>query len=489
MADNYFGITDVGKVRDNNEDTFIAQEIFNDKAILACVIDGVGGYAGGEIAAEIASESINEYFKNPPGELIPMMKESITIANEKIFAEKQLSKSHQNMACVLTLAVIDIKRNQFHYAHVGDTRLYLLRDNSLVKVSKDHSFVGFLEDSGRLTEDAAMKHPKRNEINKALGFGNNLKTQEDYIETGESPFLPGDMLLFCSDGLTDMVNIKDITSILVENTSLNEKANQLISAANNNGGKDNITVVLVQNSNISQKQEATMPLNTIKREKVVSIQNVTETTQAVNNTDKKKDNPALDQIRPSNNNINIITVLSILSLILLVSTLTLWWKRSNEDSTAADNKFVQNTNSNKIKNPQEAKLQNAIDSLVGDTLMLSVAAFPNPIIISDTLLINRDSLYIKTTGNITFSADSNYKGPAIVLSSLCKHIVLDSLKLENFRIGIEAQNDALELRNVRFKNCLIPVNAMITFAGEKYVNGRINLNYFKLDSLPQFSIK
>ena len=72
------------------------------------------------------------------------------------------------MACVLTLAMIDIDNNQFYYAHVGDTRMYLLRDQSLVKVTKDHSFVGFLEDSGRLSEKEAMSHPKRNEINKAL---------------------------------------------------------------------------------------------------------------------------------------------------------------------------------------------------------------------------------------------------------------------------------------------------------------------------------
>ena len=104
------------------------------------------------------------------------------------------------MACVLTLAVVDIEKNKFYYAHVGDTRLYLFRDNTLVKVSKDHSFVGFLEESGRLTEEAAMQHPKRNEINKALGLGVKFSASDDYIETGESPFLPGDLLLLCSDG-------------------------------------------------------------------------------------------------------------------------------------------------------------------------------------------------------------------------------------------------------------------------------------------------
>ena len=168
MAENFFGITDTGKIRDNNEDAFIAKKVMNNKFIIACAIDGVGGYSGGEIAAEIARESIFENFAKPSGNLIEAMKASFVLANQKIFAEKLQNKEHGKMACVLTLAVVDVSNNEFHYAHVGDTRLYLLRDHSLVKVTKDHSFVGFLEDSGRLDEDAAMKHLKRNEINKAL---------------------------------------------------------------------------------------------------------------------------------------------------------------------------------------------------------------------------------------------------------------------------------------------------------------------------------
>ncbi len=93
------------------------------------------------------------------------------------------------MACVLTCVVAHIKNNKFYYAHVGDTRLYLLRDHSLVKISKDHSVVGFLEESGRLSEEDAMRHPRRNEINKALGFEEDIDA--DLIETGESPFLTG----------------------------------------------------------------------------------------------------------------------------------------------------------------------------------------------------------------------------------------------------------------------------------------------------------
>ena len=94
MTENYFGITDTGKVRGNNEDAFIAEKVINNKFILTCVIDGVGGYSGGEIAAEIARKSILEYFSIQSGEIIPMMKESFIIANEKIYEEKQHVKKH-----------------------------------------------------------------------------------------------------------------------------------------------------------------------------------------------------------------------------------------------------------------------------------------------------------------------------------------------------------------------------------------------------------
>src|SRR5215213_8081401 len=210
MAENFFGITDRGKIRENNEDTFIAGKIAGGKLIAACVIDGVGGYEGGEVAARIARESIIEHLYNTTSDLTTALSHALIVSNEKIYRENQQRNQQEPMACVLTLAVADVEGNQFQYAHVGDTRLYLLRDETLVKVTHDHSFVGFLEDSGRLSEEEAMKHPKRNEINKALGFDPQIQSYADYIETGTSPFLPGDLLLLCSDGLTDMVNAADI---------------------------------------------------------------------------------------------------------------------------------------------------------------------------------------------------------------------------------------------------------------------------------------
>ncbi|HVF97005.1 MAG TPA: protein phosphatase 2C domain-containing protein, partial [Flavisolibacter sp.] len=211
MADNFFGATDTGKLRDNNEDAFVAQKLSNGY-VLGCVIDGVGGYEGGEVAAAVAKETVQQALQQPFTDAVVALKEAVLLANQNIITEKQKAGANRSMACVLTVVLADVQSNQFYYAQVGDTRMYLLRDGSLVKVTKDHSFVGFLEDSGRLSEKEAMQHPKRNEINKALGFDGAMQSGDDYIETGSSPFLPGDVLMLCSDGLTDMVNNKDMTA-------------------------------------------------------------------------------------------------------------------------------------------------------------------------------------------------------------------------------------------------------------------------------------
>lgn len=482
MAENFFGITDTGRVRDNNEDAFIAKKVLDNKFIIACAIDGVGGYSGGEIAAEIARESIFENFAKPSGDFIAAMKASFVLANEKIFAEKMQTKEHSKMACVLTLAVIDVENNQFHYAHVGDTRLYLLRDNSLVKVSKDHSFVGFLEDSGRIDEAAAMSHLKRNEINKALGFGKEIETQDDYIETGTSPFLSGDMLLLCSDGLTDMVNKDQITSVLVSDSSLQEKGAQLIELANKNGGKDNITVVLVKNDKASDWQAtpssgATHMVAPPKPEEKKNIEPQLEIRKHQEVTPTPI--PTVTAAPNSKSNKGLVSGLSILSLILLASTLFFFWKSSQKEVVSEN---VANPVIADNRNPQEIKLQDAINALTGDTLILSDSVYTQPIVLTDTLSIGQDTLHIMARGKITLVSDSSYSGPAIVLLDQSKYILLDGLIFENFNVAVASQNDALLLRNVQFINCDQAVQNSIIFPADKPVTGRINSANFQSDT-------
>ena len=471
MANNFFGITDIGKQRDNNEDTFIAQKADDGNFIIACVIDGVGGYVGGEVAADIARDCILQQLSYIAGDIVPLLVNTITIANQRIYDRKLEDKQLENMACVLTLAVIDIQNNLFYYAHVGDTRLYLLRDNSLIKISKDHSFVGFLEDSGRLSEEAAMDHPKRNEINKALGFNPQIAHDPDFVETGQSPFLPGDTLLVCSDGLTDMVDKNLIKAILTGSGSIQDKGEKLIDAANSKGGKDNVTVVLVQNDKAPRKYSATRPAATTTKATDEIIDPLAQP--------KLPEGPLTVPVKQKSNRGTMVVLFILLALAL---TGFLWQFWLNYQLTQTPVKVVA-VPPVKVNNAEQIRLQDTINKLKGRTLILSDADFKQPIILTDTLHISQDSLYIKAKGNIIFKRDSTYAGPGISLAANSKYIVLDSVSFEGFKVAITTRNDALVLKHVVFNNCIVPVQTSYIFPDKKYISGRLFGGLFKIDTL------
>lgn len=459
----YFsGITHTGKVRDNNEDAFLVEKILHDRYILACVIDGVGGYEGGEIAARIARECVLTHLKKPSEDLFLAIREAVVIANDKIYAEKIASEKNSRMACVLTLAVIDLEYNQFYYAHVGDTRLYLLRDHTLVKVTRDDSFVGFLEDSKRISEDEAMKHPKRNEINKALGFDPNIGAVSDYIETGISPFLPGDIILLCSDGLTDMIDSKTITRILTSNQKIAQKAKALINSANDAGGKDNITVVLVHNSKQPVIQKATRPPAVKKNE----IQNGTDglETQADTIKEKKKSNKS-----------GIIFALSILCAGLLGALLWQYWRNRNNETIEQG--------AVKQRSAAERKLQDSVHQ--ASHLILSDSVYGKSIGISDTIHVRKDSIHINGSGMV-LTGDSLYHSVGLMVDPYCKYVLLENLVFENFDKAIVAGNKTVQLKNVQFTNCAVSLEHQYRFPEKKYINGTITDTVFsQMDSLPK----
>jgi serine/threonine protein phosphatase PrpC len=471
MTDQYFGITDTGKTRQNNEDAFIARQDAGNRFIIACVIDGVGGYAGGEIAAGIARDAILKRLEKPSGEIISMIIDCFDIANERIIEEKQRNKDYDMMSCVSTLAIADIANNQFYYAHVGDTRLYLLRDNSLVKISHDQSFVGFLEESGRLSEADAMSHPKRNEINKALGFEANLGKNTDYIETGQSPFLSGDMLLLCSDGLTDMVGTAEITKILASEASLKAKGKQLIEAANYHGGKDNVTVVLVHNNKTPQQHAATAV-----KQREPAPPNASNLT-----TERSVPDDEPEPVTAKSNK-GLIAVLTVLLLIFAATTVYLYLQ--NKPQSIPSDPPPPATPAKKLPGASQLKLQKALDNLKGNVLVLVDTAYKTPIIISEAIQINRDTLLIKSKGNIVFQSDSGYDGAAIKLAAKCKIITLDSLSFHNFKTGISLANNNLALNHVQFLNCGESLENGISFPDGTFISGRAAPLAIKIDSLP-----
>ena len=471
MSENVFGITDLGRQRKNNEDDFIAHPAADPRYVIACVIDCVGGYSGGEIAASITRESVSEHLGKLAGEVIPELIAAFTAANEKIWQEKHTTRQHNSMACVVTLAVADLASNQFYYAHLGDTRLYLLRDGSLVKISHDQSFTGFLEDSGRLTEQEAMKHPKRNEIDKALGFKEVISPVDD-IETGQSPFLPGDMLLLCSDGLTDVVDKATITGIVTRDESLKSIGEALINAANDGGGKDNITVVLIKNDKEKQHHAATKPLENSKIQK--------------QHMDKPKTVPSAP-LAHGGETAKTYKGWAIFFFILVIGLAIACAVQffnpavpANGSSSPTD--AVSPTQ--KPRNAQEIKLLEAIDNAKGRVLVLTDTAFRSPIILSRSIVIDKDSLQLKARGNITFQSDSTLKAPAFILSSKTKNILFDSVTFQNFGVAILGRDRALQLKNVKFKDCIIPLENSYVLNDNKYINGGLGTPVFKADTSP-----
>lgn len=271
-----YGQTDMGRVRTNNEDAFVAQSLWDENTFLAIAIDGVGGYEGGEIAADIARKSIPEFLSvSSNGERIELLKQAVTAANNAIFEARETDPEHGQMSCVLTAAIIDIAQREISMAHVGDSRLYGFHHGELRKLSHDHSLIGYREEIGDLTEEEAMHHPQRNVIGRDLGSQKHKANDDEFIEAQVFPLLPNTTLLFCSDGLTDMITSATITSVLNTKDSLEEKADALIKAALEAGGKDNVTVVLFEHladepeTMSVEKAKDEKSMNTIKEKQVV----------------------------------------------------------------------------------------------------------------------------------------------------------------------------------------------------------------------------
>ena len=235
-----------GLQRTENEDRFHydpARGIF-------LVVDGVGGHAAGEQAADTAVEMLRARLERETGPLDDRIREAITIANNEIHRRASLRPEWKGMGCVLTVAVIN--NGDVTVGHVGDTRLYKLRRGEIVKVTRDHSPVGEREDARELSEAQAMRHPRRNEVYRDVGADLHEPTDADFIDILHVPFEPDAALLLCSDGLTDSVSSAGISQVVQEYAGHpHEIVRGLIDAANDAGGKDNVTVVYVEGSDFA----------------------------------------------------------------------------------------------------------------------------------------------------------------------------------------------------------------------------------------------
>jgi len=233
--------TDPGRVRSNNEDLPLidpARGIFG-------VIDGMGGEAAGEVAAAIARDVILQRLARPVGTPAERVREAIAIANNEIFSRAQESAELNGMACVITLALVADGR--LVVGHVGDSRLYKLRGGALRKLTPDHSPVGEREDAGELTEADAMRHPRRHEVFRDVGTIHRDKDEAEFVDVIDEPLEHDAAILVCSDGLSDMLPSAMITRIAKQHAgSPAAVVEALVAAANDAGGKDNVTVVYAE---------------------------------------------------------------------------------------------------------------------------------------------------------------------------------------------------------------------------------------------------
>ena len=247
------GTTDTGLRREVNEDRFhadVARGVF-------FVIDGVGGHAAGGKAADVAASMLRARLERETGPVADRLREAIAIANTEIHTLAATRPEWKGMACVLTAAVV--RDGRATVGHVGDTRLYKLRAGRIDKITRDHSPIGEREDTNELSEAEAMRHPRRNEVYRDVGSEPHAPDDDEFVDIEDIAFEPDAALLLCSDGLSDLVNSADIGRIVQTHAGDPPSVvSALVAAANQAGGKDNVTAVYVEGPRFASRG-ATMP--------------------------------------------------------------------------------------------------------------------------------------------------------------------------------------------------------------------------------------
>jgi protein phosphatase len=241
--------TDLGRVRENNEDKFDMVEpadpgFLASKGRLYGVADGMGGHSAGQIASELALKTvIQHYYRDPSPHIIESLRQAITEANSLVFDTAQLIPERQGMGTTLTVAVL--REDRITIAHVGDSRAYLIRDGETRQITHDHSLVAEQVRQGAMTLEDAANSPLRNIILRSIGTG--PQVQADFHEERVQP---GDIFVLCSDGLTGHVAPHEIGDLAASPAARRRgpslAAYRLVDLANSRGGRDNISVVIVE---------------------------------------------------------------------------------------------------------------------------------------------------------------------------------------------------------------------------------------------------
>lgn len=238
----FSAMTDVGKCRKINEDNFYVKA---DGAFpYAIVADGMGGHKAGEIASMMVVDVIKNHIENTLNEDLDYVEVGEAVRKAFISANSIIYKYAENhykiMGMGTTATLVMIFKDRLITAHVGDSRAYTITSEEIKQITKDHSYVQELVSMGKITKDEAKHHPKKNFITRAMGAEETVK-----VDVGIRHY-ENETVLLCSDGLVNLVDDDEIKDIVLKDTDLNDKTEQLIETANSRGGKDNITVIILK---------------------------------------------------------------------------------------------------------------------------------------------------------------------------------------------------------------------------------------------------
>lgn len=239
----FAALTDVGRHRKNNEDNYFIYH--NEMLAGGMVADGMGGENSGEIASKMAVDIIKHHIicNFDPSmdymQIAEIIREAYLVANREIYKQSQ-KQENEGMGTTATLAIV--YDNKLIIAHVGDSRCYCVDDNGINQLTTDHSYVGELLRSGKISENDAMYHPNKNMITRALGAEPMIKIDMNITSYNNQT------ILLCSDGLTNMISDEQIYDILKQSITLDSAIDKMIELANKKGGNDNITAIVFKNS-------------------------------------------------------------------------------------------------------------------------------------------------------------------------------------------------------------------------------------------------
>lgn len=235
------GNTDVGKLRKINQDyVYINNEPIGSLDNLYIVADGVGGHNAGEVASESAIDFFEQFiYETEDDEVLDLLVSALAYANEQVFKLSKTNKAYSNMGT--TLLATTIKNNKIFIAHVGDCRLYGIRNNKIAQMTSDHTYAMDLFKAGVISREEAENSKDSNILTRAIGTDKNVKADALFCDIFEN-----DIFIMCSDGLSDMLTDDEIFEIASKDISTEDKVNYLIQKANDNGGKDNIAVIVIE---------------------------------------------------------------------------------------------------------------------------------------------------------------------------------------------------------------------------------------------------